>query len=151
MKKLSRLPRLRCRRFTTESNKFLGFCGERLMVDEEILELLVGFANAQEAAAVDLKHKVAKLLGVKEAVAVKEETFMILKWEKQQGARLGEFQVALRSHNLPEKFQSALNILNKSNATIVVRYHGKGYTYSYWLYGKDRIYRQKLKKPRASP
>lgn len=111
---------------------------------EEFYEIVVNYANAQEASAVDLKHRVAEFLGVKEA-AVKEETFTCLKYEKQQGQRIGEYEVAYKPNNIPEKFQQAFNILSKNNATISSRYHGEGYAYSYWLYGEGKIYRQKLK------
>lgn len=116
------------------------------MSEEQILEILVDFANAVEAAAVNVKHRIGELTGVKGAIAVKEETISILKFEKQQGERIGEFEVAYVKNNIPEKFQQALNILNKANATISDRYHGPRYSYSYWLYGEGKIYRQKLKR-----
>lgn len=112
---------------------------------EEALQIVVNYANAQEAAAVDLKHRVAQLVGVKAAPAVKEEAFKILKWEKQTGAKIGEYEVAYQPNNLPEKWNYAYGILQKNNATISSRYHGEGYAYSYWLYGKGKIYRQRLK------
>ena len=49
-------------------------------MSEEILELIVDYANAQEAAAVDLKHRIAELVGVKDWDASK------IKWEQAQGA-----------------------------------------------------------------
>jgi len=114
--------------------------------EEKILEILVDFANAVEAAAVNVKHRIAELTRVKGAIAVKEETFNILKFDKQQGNRIGEFEVAYKKANIPEKFQEAWNILNKNNAVIGDRYHGEGYVHSYWLYGEGKIYRQKLKR-----
>jgi len=113
---------------------------------EKVLEILVNYANAQEAAAVDLKHRIVELVGVKESAAVKEETFNILKWEKQTGSRIGEYEVAYKTHNIPDKWSQAYGILSKSNATIASRYHGSDYAFSYWLYGDAKIYRQKLKR-----
>jgi len=110
------------------------------------LEVLVDFANALEAAVVNMKHRIIELTAVKEAVAVKEETFHTLKFEKQQGAKIGEYEVAYKRQNIPAKFQQAFNILSKSNATISSRYHGEGYVYSYWLYGEAKIYKQRLKR-----
>jgi hypothetical protein len=81
----------------------------------------------------------------KTAVAVQEVTFTTLKFEAQQGAKLGSFEVAYKQNNLQDKWQSAYNILRNSNATIKDRYHGESYQYSYWLYAEDKIYRQKLK------
>jgi len=115
--------------------------------EEKIIEAVLNLANALEAAAVDTKHRISELVGVspQEAPAVKEEVFNILKFEQQKGEKLGEFEVAHKSSNLPDKWSHAFNILRRNNATIKCRYHGKDYTYSYWLYGEDRIYRQKLK------
>jgi len=81
----------------------------------------------------------------KQAAAVKEETFNILKLEPQQGAKIGEFEVAYRANNIEDKWTHAFNILRQNNSTINTRYHGEGYVFSYWLYGQDKIYRQKLK------
>lgn len=83
-----------------------------------------------------------------EATAVQETTFNILKFEVQKGAKLGEFETASKAGNLEEKWRPAFNILSNSNATIKDRYYGEGYQHSYWLYGQDRIFRQKLK-PKA--
>lgn len=81
----------------------------------------------------------------KQTAAVVEITFTNLRFEAQQGAKLGQFEVAYKQNNLQDKWQSAYNILRNSNATIKDRYHGETYQYSYWLYGEDKIYRQKLK------
>lgn len=76
---------------------------------------------------------------------VKEETFTILKFEPAKGERLGEYEVAHKSSNLPDKWSHALNILRRNNAVINSRYSGPNYQFSYWLYGDNRIYRQRLK------
>ncbi len=81
----------------------------------------------------------------KQAAAVLELNFTSLKFEAQQGAKLGEYEIASKQNNLIDKWQSAYNILSNCNATIQDRYHGEGYQYSYWLYGEGKIYRQKLK------
>ena len=80
-----------------------------------------------------------------QAATVQEATFTTLKFEPQQGAKLGQFEVAYKQNNLQDKWGSAYNILRNSNATIKDRYHGETYQHSYWLYGEDKIYRQKLK------
>jgi len=112
---------------------------------EKVLEILVDMANGLEALAVNVKQQISELTGIKEASAVKEETFNILKFEKQQGAKIGEFEVAYKANNLPDKWASAFNVLRQNNATINSRHHGEGYQFSYWLYGEDKIYRQKMK------
>lgn len=77
---------------------------------------------------------------------VKEITFSILTFDNQKGSRLGDFQVAYKAKNLPEKFSPAYGILKANNATIANRYRGPNYNFSYWLFNaKDRIYRQKVK------
>jgi hypothetical protein len=77
--------------------------------------------------------------------AVSETTFTILKWDPQQGAKIGSYEVAYKASNVEDKWISAFNILRQSDSTIKERYHGQGYEFSYWLYGQDKIYRQKLK------
>lgn len=83
-----------------------------------------------------------------EPAAVKEETFSILKFEPQQGAKIGEYEVAYKANNIEDKWTHAHNVLRNSNATINDRYHGQGYQFAYWLYGENKIYRQKVK-PKA--
>jgi hypothetical protein len=78
--------------------------------------------------------------------AVLEETFNILKFEVQHGAKIGEYEVAYKANNIAEKWTQAYNVLRNSNATIKDRYYGEGYAYSYWTYGEGKIYRQKLKR-----
>ena len=80
-----------------------------------------------------------------EPAAVKETTFTTLKWDAQTGSKLGDFDVSYKASNIVDKWQHAFNILRSSNATIKERYYGAGYSYSYWVYGQDKIYRQKIK------
>ena len=77
--------------------------------------------------------------------AVLELNFTTLRFSSMQGSKLGDYKLAYKQSNLPDKWQSAYNILINSNATIKARYTGEGYQFSYWLYGEDKIYRQKLK------
>ena len=81
----------------------------------------------------------------KAMAAVAETPFTILKWDPQQGAKIGLYDVAYKPNNLMDKWTSAHNILRQSNSTIKSRYYGQDYIYSYWLYGENKIYRQKLK------
>lgn len=81
----------------------------------------------------------------KTSAAVQEINFSTLKFETQQGAKLGEYDIAYKANNLEDKWRPAYTILRNSNATIKDRYHGETYAYSYWLFGEDKIYRQKLK------
>ena len=91
-----------------------------------------------------LKSMAPPKLGVEnKQAAVNELTFSTLKWDPQKGAQLGEFDVAYKAGNIEEKWQHAFNILRSANATIKGRCHGTGYSYSYWVYGQDKIYRQK--------
>jgi len=108
----------------------------------KVAEAILDFANALEAACIQLKRYIGEQHGV---LAVNEDTFTVLTFEKQHGNKIGEFQVAYKKNNVPEKFQRAFNILEKNNATISNRYCGGGYTFTYWLYGEGKIYRQILK------
>lgn len=87
--------------------------------------------------------------GIKEtnqsAVAVQEINFTTLRFETMQGTKLGEYEVAYKKSNIDDKWRAACNILRNSNSTIKDRFYGESYQYSYWLYGEDKIYRQKLK------
>jgi len=112
---------------------------------EKVLEILIDMANGLEALAVNVKHRIGELTGVKEAPTVKEEIFICLKFEPQQGAKIGQYEVAYKANNIEDKWTQAFNILRQNNATINSRYHGQGYQFSYWLYGEGKIYRQKLK------
>ena len=80
-----------------------------------------------------------------QAATVAETTFNSLRFQPQQGARLGEYETAHKTDNPQDKWQQAYNILKDSNATIRDRYHPEGYQHGYWIYNEDRIYRQKLK------
>lgn len=112
---------------------------------EKVLEVLADFANALLAATVNLRHQICRLVGIKGAVAVKEETFTILKFEKQEGSHIGQFEVAYREQNLSDKWNSAYNVLRMNNSIIGNRYYGDSYVHSYWIYGEGKIYRQKRK------
>ena len=117
-------------------------------LNDELTEIFTDFLNALESACVNAKRQIAELKGVTEGkslVAVNETTFSILKFEPQKGVKLGDYETADKKGNLPDKFQQAHNVLRNSNATIQARYHGQGYVFSYWLYGSDKIYRQKTK------
>jgi hypothetical protein len=81
----------------------------------------------------------------KQNTAVNEINFNTLKFEPQEGTKLGDYELAYKQNNLPDKWQSAYNILRINNSTIKDRYHGEGYLFSYWLFGEGKIYRQKLK------
>jgi len=119
-------------------------------MNDEILKILSDLANGLEALAINVKRRIGELTGVTQAAAVKEETFAILKFEKQVGSRIGEYEVAYKANSISDKWTHAYNILRQSNATISNRYQGEGYEYSYWLYGDNKIYRQKLKQPEKS-
>jgi len=63
----------------------------------------------------------------------------------KQGTKLGEYEIAHKQNNLEDKWRPAYAILRNSNATIKrPATTAKDYLYSYWLYGEDKIYRQKL-------
>jgi hypothetical protein len=81
----------------------------------------------------------------KEPVAVQEATFSTLKFEPQKSAQLGDYDVAYKANNAEDKWTHAFNILKNANATIKDRYHGASYQFAYWIYGENKIYRQKLK------
>ncbi len=121
---------------------------------EKLATITVDLCNALEAAAVNAKRQIAELYTTelevdfqtkpKPPVAVLELTFNFLTFRAQEGAKLGEYEIAYKASNLEDKWQTAYNVLRNSNATIKERYYGEGYQFSYWLYGEDKIYRQRL-------
>ncbi len=115
-------------------------------LDKQV-EFLVKLRDASQMLA-DAANEYLETLApkeIKQENAVAEETFTVLKFEGQQGAKLGAFEIANKQNSDAAKWQIASDILNKASATIKDRYHGKTYAYSYWLYGEGKIYRQKLK------
>ena len=111
-------------------------------------EDITDYANAVEAAAVNLKQRIAERHQVStekpEKTAVSEKRFD-LTYTKHTGAKLGEFEIADEKDSPSDLYKRALNILKQNKATIKDRYHGNGYVYGYWEY-QDKIWRKKLKK-----
>ena len=111
-----------------------------------LTKLRDGSQTIADAANEFLKSMAPPELGLtNENPAVNETTFAILKWDAQKGAQLGDFEVAYKASNLEDKWQQAYNILRNSNAVIKNRYTGVDYLNSYWVYGKDKVYRQKIR------
>jgi len=111
------------------------------------VEFLVALRDASQQLANAADNYIQSLAPpeIAETTANLELTFTTLTYEAQRGAKLGDFEIAHKSVNLQDKWHAAYNILRSNNATINERYYGDDYQHSYWLYGSDRIYRQKLK------
>ena len=116
------------------------------------VEFLVKLRDAHQTIA-DATNQYIESLAPPElklgSTAADELNFTPLKFEAQQAPKLGEFEIAHKANNLEDKWHPAYNILHNNNATIKDRYHGETYAYSYWLFGEDKIFRQKLK-PKTS-
>lgn len=121
---------------------------EKMMSEkEEVLELLADFATAIEAAAIQLKQEIARIVRV-QIGTISEEPFLGLKWEKKQGARLKEYEFTSKvANDGNDAFHHCFNVLKANKASINNRFHYEGWKYSYWLYADkpDVIYRQLLK------
>jgi len=130
-----------------------NFTGD-LALDRKLVEFLVKLRDGSQMIA-DAANEYLESLAPSEVKddkpKVPEDTFSILKYEPQKGAKLGDYEVAYKPNNLPDKWSNAFNVLNASNATIQNRYHDKEFSFSYWLYGQDKIYRQKLSKKGEEP
>lgn len=116
------------------------------LATEALLEFLNGCESGISAARQRIKE--AKLPR-NETPAVAEQTFLCLKFESQEGQKIGPYDVAYEPQNLPQNWASAMNILKANSAVIEKRYHGPSYKFSYWLFGEHKIYRQALKQPSA--
>lgn len=73
------------------------------MTDEKVLEILVDFANAVEAAAVNVRQKVGEIVGVTTAVAA---DFNKLPWETKRGTKGAYEQTSKSSTNNNDIFQA---------------------------------------------
>jgi hypothetical protein len=110
----------------------------------EPTESLIDFCNGLEALAVNLRRQLQAQSKTESKAKVLEENFSCLTFEKKSGGKLGEYEVAYKSHNLPDKWVHALGILRQNNAVIEARFHEEGYEFSYWLFREDMIYRKNL-------
>lgn len=123
---------------------------EAISEKEEVLDLLADFATGIEAAAIQLKQEIGRIVKV-QTRTISEDPFLSLKWEKKQGARLKEYELTSRvSNDGNDDFHHCFNVLKVNRATINNRFHCEGWKYSYWLYANkpDVIYRQLLKPKR---
>ena len=84
------------------------------MSDEQVLEILVDFANAIESAAVNLKRQIAEVVGVASTTAVVAD-FNKLLWETKRGIK-GEYgQTSKRSTNNNDIFKALQAKLREHN------------------------------------
>lgn len=112
---------------------------------QKLSEMLAQIRNAFQEATEAIDAYINFPGPIEPTSFAKEDTFTILKFESAKGERLGEFEVAHKNSNLPDKWSHAYNILRQNNAVINSRYQGANYQFSYWLFGEDRIYRQRRK------
>lgn len=112
---------------------------------EQIDELLnkIGAAKGLQDSQ-KTPEKTAKPSGPS-PVTVQEIAFTMLKWDPQQSDKIGTYETAAKATNDSTKWSAAHDILNEAKASIKDRLHGASYQYAYWLFGQDKIYRQKLK------
>jgi hypothetical protein len=114
---------------------------------EATLDLLADFATGIEAAAIELKQSIGRVLKVPIGT-ISEEPFLGLMWEKKQGAKLKEYEFTSKAANDSNNdYNHCFNVLKANGATINNRFHCEGWKYSYWLYSNKpgTIYRQLLK------
>jgi hypothetical protein len=109
-------------------------------------KLVEGHQIIIDAATELLKSMASPELGLTQKPnGALEIVFNLLRFEPMESSKLGDYETAHKASNLPDKWNSAYNILRVNNSTIKDRYFGEGYENNYWLYGEDKIYRQKLK------
>jgi len=110
---------------------------------EKISVILIDLANALENAGIELKEAVSELLDCE--VGLSEEVFTILKWNKRNSDKLGEYEVAERKENDPHAFNHAYNILKVNKADIRNHFGSEEWQYYYWIYenAPDLIFRKR--------
>lgn len=95
----------------------------------------------------EILNKIGEVKGFAEAEKPKEsgideKVFSCLKFEAQQGQKLGQYEIADKTKNNSEDWQRGYDVLKKLEATIKDR--AKGQNFTFWLYNNfERIYRQK--------
>ena len=82
---------------------------------EKVLEILVNFANAMEAASVDLKHSVKEVVGIEKMapseVKYDSKDFDSLKWETKEGTKASYQQTTKEANQNNDVFQALKKIL----------------------------------------
>lgn len=127
------------------------------MSEEQIeqAKILAGLRNAFQEAIENIDAYL-NWLGQKQGfrdqkkpkqASIGENVFQALKWEAGKGSRLGDFEVAYKTQNMPDPWQHAYNILKANNSLIANAFKEEGYAYRYWIFPEkytDRIFRQRL-------
>lgn len=108
---------------------------------DKVLEIITDMLTALESLAVDAKKRISE---IENMASERETSFTILAWESKKGDRLGEFEIATKERNDPEKYRHALDVLKANNASIEDRFYEPLYLHTYWTY-QDTIYRQARK------
>lgn len=99
------------------------------MTDEKVLEILVDFANALEAACVNVRQKIGAIVGVTTAVTA---DFNKLPWAIKQGTK-GEYgQTSKRSTNNSDIFKALQRNLREHNGF----WQHQGF--KYWFHQQDQ-------------
>ena len=112
---------------------------------DDVADVLTDFCNGLEALAVNLRRQIQTLTKTP-TEGLSEETFKILSWQLEKGNKLGEYEVAYKNTNIPDKWQHAYNILRANNSLISNPLKDEVWLYRYWIYSskyQDRIYRKK--------
>lgn len=105
---------------------------------EEVYEILVDYANAQEAAAVNMKQQIYKRVKTAQA-KYDEKDFNGLKWETKEGTK-GEYQQTTKEANQNNEIFQALQQILKDHSGF-----WQSSAHKYWNHrdDKDTIDRRK--------
>jgi len=103
-------------------------------MDEQTLEILVDLANALEAAAVDVKHKVSEIMDVKKEESWNPERIL---WKSAQGAR-GYYEKSTDLNN-PDFKELVADLKNHQGKLM----HN---SFFYWLFESGLTVGRKLRK-----
>jgi len=76
---------------------------------------------------------------------VEQAFFNILIFERRQGRKLKDFEVATPELNTSSAWKLAFMLLSNRNADVARQFHPESFEYSYWLF-KNSIYRKKISK-----
>ncbi len=112
-------------------------CQAKIEAIDELLDKIGQAKGLQDSRKAGSAHK--------QDAELQEIAFNALKWQIQEGTKIGTFELAVKQDNDQAKFSTAYDELRKADCNIRDRYQGLNYVYTYWLFGEDKIYRQKKK------
>ena len=91
-----------------------------MVTDDKLHEAIVNFANALEAACVDLKRHIGEIHGVTPEIKYGSKDFDSLKWTMKESAKGPYQQTTKEANENNEVFRSLQAVLKKNNGFAIL-------------------------------